>query len=79
MLQDLPIGRVLEPKAAEQLLVPFVACGDLSGYDADANYDHGAGVLAPEPPRGRECDDDGDDALAALGICSVAPSSCTVM
>ncbi|KAH8049732.1 hypothetical protein JL721_11615 [Aureococcus anophagefferens] len=46
---------------------------------ADANYDHGAGVLAPEPPRGRECDDDGDDALAALGICSVAPSSCTVM
>ena len=46
---------------------------------ADANYDHGAGVLAPEPPRGRERDDDGDDALAALGICSVAPSSCTVM
>ena len=23
----------------EALLVPFVACGDLSGYDADANYD----------------------------------------
>ena len=23
----------------ERLAVPFVACGDLSGYDADANYD----------------------------------------
>lgn len=25
--------------AEAQLLVPFIACGDLSGYDADANYD----------------------------------------
>jgi tRNA (cytidine32/guanosine34-2'-O)-methyltransferase len=30
---------VITPSAAEQLIVPFVACGDLSGYDADANYD----------------------------------------
>jgi len=30
-----------------RLIVPFVACGDLSGYDADANYSLEAGSDAP--------------------------------
>ena len=34
----------------ERLIVPFVACGDLSGYDADANYPLDAGE-APYAPR----------------------------
>ena len=31
-------ARRLPELGMERLLVPFVACGDLSGYDADANY-----------------------------------------
>ena len=41
--------------AEAELLVPFIACGDLSGYDADANYDlptvgEGAAKYAPIEP-----------------------------
>ncbi|EPY15195.1 tRNA (cytidine32/guanosine34-2'-O)-methyltransferase [Strigomonas culicis] len=43
--------------AAEALLVPFLSCGDLSGFDADMCYDHevdeehteGGGGAAPHP------------------------------
>ena len=38
-----------------RLIVPFVACGDLSGYDADANYaldaDAGGQYVYHEPPQ----------------------------
>ena len=38
----------------ERLIAPFVACGDLSGFDADANYDlelggTGDGETAAQP------------------------------
>lgn len=35
LLQDAKGEQTME----ERLLVPFLACGDLSGYDADQSYD----------------------------------------
>jgi tRNA (cytidine32/guanosine34-2'-O)-methyltransferase len=62
-LQALLDGRVRASEAAEMagdaedaVLVPFLACGDLSGYDADQSYPlpataaDGAGPYVPLPP-----------------------------
>ena len=38
MQQEAHSATSIEALRLERLIVPFVACGDLSGYDADANY-----------------------------------------
>ena len=35
---------------AERQLIPFLACGDLSGWDADQSYDLPAEGYTPLPP-----------------------------
>ena len=55
--QEYRLGQASTP--AEQLLVPFVACGDLSGFDADQNYPLQplAALAAKEPLEGARADE----------------------
>ena len=42
-----------QSKQARRVIVPFIACGDLSGWDADQSYDlpeEGYQTLAPVQP-----------------------------
>ena len=36
-------------EGVNRILVPFIACGDLSGYDADQSYPLAEGAVAAEP------------------------------
>jgi tRNA (cytidine32/guanosine34-2'-O)-methyltransferase len=37
-------------KNEDKLIVPFVACGDLAGFDSDSSYDTAAPSLPPVTP-----------------------------
>ena len=39
-----------QPGMEAQLLIPFLACGDLSGFDADQSYDLPVAGYVPLPP-----------------------------
>jgi tRNA (cytidine32/guanosine34-2'-O)-methyltransferase len=39
-----------ELRGLQRLVVPFVACGDLCGFDSDTSYEHDGPTLAPVAP-----------------------------
>mmetsp|Transcript_13897 Transcript_13897/g.36027 ORF Transcript_13897/g.36027 Transcript_13897/m.36027 type:complete len:344 (+) Transcript_13897:89-1120(+) len=65
-----------------RVIVPFLACGDLSGLDADQNYPL-LFELAPDASEAQPLDEDHDDMDSTLGVdsarCDCAPPSSEVI
>lgn len=47
---DLQYGTGVELSAVNRKLVPFIACGDLSGFDSETSYPVEGESLAPVQP-----------------------------